>query len=624
MSSEQDNIIEAALQEALGGQTPPDLLSATMAKAQAEGLLEPSATPDTPAPEPAGQVRPGPNWRAWGTGLAAAAVLTLVAIPMFTESARSVDESTISSQSSLSPEAPADRGIYMPLEPEAAPAEKLFSHTRNPNKEVLSPPSPPTTNDPATYYAEPPVVDETRKPTIKAKAAGTNPFVDTEDDALSTFALEHDTGAYAVARAYLNRGELPPSEAIRPEEFINYFGYNYNQPNGQPFSITMDGATSRYGQNLKSSRILRVGVQAAKVYPQERKPAVLTFVVDISGSMDGPERIGLVKKSLRLLVKQLRSTDKVGIAVYGSRGRAVLEHTHNKEAIVDALDDLDSDGSTYAEEGIRIGYKMASDAFVEGAINRVILCSDGVANVGPTDHKTILENIAKHRRKGITLSTVGFGMGNYNDTLMEQLGDKGDGRYAYVDSLVEAKRVFVDNLTGALQVVARDTKVQVEFNPEVVKSWRLLGYENRDVADEDFRNDSVDGGEVGAGHSVTALYEVKLFDDKAGDIAKATIRYKHDELKEFLETNQSIGTRDVSTWDETPTSYRLAATAAEFAELLRKSYWAKGGDFEGVLKEAKQVIQLTDEVDVFELTQLIVKAKDLEEVENPTPTAGGE
>ncbi|MEE9312583.1 MAG: YfbK domain-containing protein, partial [Planctomycetota bacterium] len=255
---------------------------------------------------------------------------------------------------------------------------------------------------------------------------------------------------------------------------------------------------------------------------------------------------------------------------------------------------------------------------------RVILCSDGVANVGPTDHKTILENVAKHRRKGITLSTVGFGMGNYNDTLMEQLGDKGDGRYAYVDSLVEAKRVFVDNLTGALQVVARDTKVQVEFNTEVVKSWRLLGYENRDVADEDFRNDSVDGGEVGAGHSVTALYEVKLFENKTGNIAKATIRYKHDELKEFLEVNQSVDTRNIVKWEETPASYRLAATAAEFAEILRKSYWAKGGSYADVLKEAKAVIQLTDESDVFELTQLIIKAKEIDEIKNPTPTAGGE
>ncbi|MHC4840301.1 MAG: vWA domain-containing protein, partial [Planctomycetota bacterium] len=273
---------------------------------------------------------------------------------------------------------------------------------------------------------------------------------------------------------------------------------------------------------------------------------------------------------------------------------------------------------------IRIGYEVASEAFRKNAINRVILCSDGVANVGPTDHKTILENIAKHRRKGITLSTVGYGMSNYNDTLMEQLGDKGDGHYAYVDSLVEAKRVFVDNLTGALQVVARDTKVQVEFNPEVVKSWRLLGYENRDVADEDFRNDSVDGGEVGAGHSVTALYEVKLFDDKAGDIAKATIRYKHDELKEFLEINKTAGTRDITAWNESPASFRMAATAAEFAELLRKSYWAKGGNYDAVLKEAKQVIQLTDEADVFELTQLIVKAKDIDEANNPTPTAGGE
>ncbi|MCF6228973.1 MAG: von Willebrand factor type A domain-containing protein [Planctomycetes bacterium] len=455
------------------------------------------------------------------------------------------------------------------------------------------------------------------------KKYGTNPFIDSEDDKLSTFAVDTDTGSYTVCRSYLNRGNLPPDEAPRVEEFVNYFDYNYEQPAASDtFQIAMDIAPSKFGADLKNCHLLRIGMQAKTIDPENRKPAVLTFVIDVSGSMNGPEHIGLVKKSLRLLVKQLKSNDKVGIAVYGSRGRSVLKHTHNKEAIIDALDRLNSDGSTYAEEGIRIGYEMASEAFVEGSINRVILCSDGVANVGPTDHKTILENIAKHRRKGITLSTVGFGMGNYNDTLMEQLGNKGDGRYAYVDSLVEAKRVFVDNLTGALQVVARDTKVQVEFNPEVVKSWRLLGYENRDVADEDFRNDSVDGGEVGSGHSVTALYEVKLFENKTGNIAKATIRYKHDELKEFLEVNQSVGTRNIAKWEETPANYRLAATAAEFSELLRKSYWAKGGSYADLLKEAKAVIQLTDESDVFELTQLIVKAKEIDALK--TPTAGGE
>jgi Ca-activated chloride channel family protein len=386
----------------------------------------------------------------------------------------------------------------------------------------------------------------------------------------------------------------------------------------------MDVTPSRYGQDLKNCHILRVGLQAKTVDPAERKPAVLTFVVDVSGSMDMENRLGLVKKALHMLVKQLRRDDYVGIAVYGNRGRKVLSHTNNPEEVLSALNELRSDGSTNAEEGIRIGYQMAADNYREGAINRVILCSDGVANVGNTGPDAILNTIAEQRRKGITLSAIGFGMSNYNDTLMEQLGDKGDGHYAYVDTIDEARRVFVDNLTGTLQVVARDTKVQLEFNPEVVKSWRLLGYENRWLKNEDFRNDTVDGGEVGAGHSVTALYEVKLHESIQGPIATATVRYKHDELKEFLEVAREVGTRDIKQWDNAPVSLRLAANAAEFAELLRKSYWSKSGTLGAVLEDVRKVIAETDDTEVLELANLIAKANNLTNQATPTASAGGE
>jgi Ca-activated chloride channel family protein len=334
--------------------------------------------------------------------------------------------------------------------------------------------------------------------------------------------------------------------------------------------------------------------------------------------------LGLVKKALHMLVKQLRRDDYVGIAVYGNRGRKVLSHTNNPEEVLAALNELRSDGSTNAEEGIRIGYQMAADNYREGAINRVILCSDGVANVGNTGPDAILNTIAEQRRKDITLSAIGFGMSNYNDTLMEQLGDKGDGHYAYVDTIDEARRVFVDNLTGTLQVVARDTKVQLEFNPEVVKSWRLLGYENRWLKNEDFRNDTVDGGEVGAGHSVTALYEVKLHESIQGPIATATVRYKHDELKEFLEVAREVGTRDIKQWDNAPVSLRLAANAAEFAELLRKSYWSKSGTLGAVLEDVRKVIAETDDTEVLELANLIAKANNLTNQATPTASAGGE
>jgi Ca-activated chloride channel family protein len=447
------------------------------------------------------------------------------------------------------------------------------------------------------------------------KQYGTNPFVDAEDMKQSTFAVDVDTGSYTVCRDYLNRGNLPPDEAPRVEEFVNYFKYKYEPPRDGAFSIAMDVAPSRYGQDLKNCHILRVGLQAKTVDPAERKPAVLTFVVDVSGSMDMENRLGLVK--------QLRRDDYVGIAVYGSNGYKILSHTNDPEAILDAIERLRSEGSTNAEEGIRIGYEMAAENFRERAINRVILCSDGVANVGNTGPDAILKTIETHRRKGITLSAIGFGMSNYNDTLMEQLGDKGDGHYAYVDTLDEARKIFVDNVTGTLQVVARDTKVQLEFNPEVVKSWRLLGYENRWLKNEDFRNDTVDGGEVGAGHSVTALYEMKLHEGVQGEIAKATVRYKHDELQEFLEVSREVGTRDVRPWEESPTSMRLAANAAEFAELLRKSYWSKSGSYGTVLADVKQLVADTDDADVLELANLIAKAAKLADPADAAGVAGG-
>lgn len=458
------------------------------------------------------------------------------------------------------------------------------------------------------------------------KNYGTNPFVDSEDDALSTFAVDVDTGSFTKARNYINNGSLPPEAAVRVEEFVNYMDYGYEGPTEDAFKIHMAMAPSRYGKDLKNAWLLRVGMQAKRIDPADRKDSVLTFVVDVSGSMDLDNRLGLVKRSLRKLVKQLRDGDKIGLVVYGSRGRVVLEPTGNRGEVIEALDELYADGSTYAEEGIRMGYELAAKYYKKGAINRVILCSDGVANVGNTGPKTILKTVTDYRRKGITLTTVGFGMDNYNDVLMEQLGDKGDGHYAYVDSDEEAERVFVQNLTGTLQVVARDSKVQVAFNPDVVKSWRLLGYENRDVADEDFRNDSVDGGEVGAGHSVTALFEIKLAAGAVGDVATATVRWKHDERDEFRELESTLTTSDASqTWEDADTNLRLAANVAEFAELLRKSYWAKkGASYESVVTDLKDLIALTDRDDVLDLTSLVSKARKLNDEANRTGIAGGE
>ena len=312
------------------------------------------------------------------------------------------------------------------------------------------------------------------------KGAGTNPFIDTEDDHLSTFAMDVDTGSYSITRRYLIDGYLPPPEAVRVEEFINTFDYNYTPPTESAFAIHIDGAPSKFGEG-KRLQLLRIGLQGHVIPSENRKDAILTFVIDVSGSMAQENRIGLVKKALTLLVDQLRPTDKVGIVVYGSHGRLVLPHTgiEQRSEILAAINSLVPGGSTNAEEGLRIGYDLAWRNASVNHINRVILCSDGVANVGRTGPDEILKEIRVYVQKGITLSTIGFGMGNYNDVLMERLANTGDGSYAYVDTISEAKRIFVENLTGTLQLIAKDAKIQVDFNPEVVSRFRLLGYENR-------------------------------------------------------------------------------------------------------------------------------------------------
>jgi len=456
------------------------------------------------------------------------------------------------------------------------------------------------------------------------KNYGVNPFVDTEDDHLSTFATDVDTGSYTIVRRFLHDGHLPPEKAVRVEEFVNYFKYDYPAPQEDVFKVYAEAAPWKFGTGRKNSYLLRLGLKAMQVSQENRKPAVLTFVIDVSGSMNRENRLGLVKRALRMLVERLREEDRIGIAVYGSRGRKIMNHRglDEKAEILATIESLHAGGSTYAEEGIRIGYEMAESAYRKGYINRVILCSDGVANVGQTGADDILEVIKKKAEKGITLSAIGFGMGNYNDVLMERLGDKGNGHYAYIDTIVEAKRIFEDNLTGTLQVVARDVKVQVDFNPKVVRSYRLIGYENRDVPDEKFRDDKYDGGEVGAGHSVTALYELKLWPGKKGTVATTYVRYKDADTMVATEFNSSIATEDftllagqeIDTGFTTASSFdfRLATVAAEFAEILRKSYWAKGAKLSDTLHHAQVLLhERPGDADIIELVDLISKANQL-------------
>ena len=455
------------------------------------------------------------------------------------------------------------------------------------------------------------------------KGHGVNPFIDTEDDNLSTFGMDADTASYSVMRRYLNDGYLPPPEAVRVEEFVNTFNYGYTPPIDSAFAVHLEGAPSKYGSG-KRLQLLRIGIQGHVIPDTDRKDAVLTFVIDVSGSMGIENRLGHVKKALRLLVEQLRPTDKIGIVVYGTNARVVLPHTSNvnHQQILEKIDALCPEGVTNVEDGIRKGYDLASKNAQKECINRVILCSDGVANEGVTSPEQLLKEINDYvEDEGIYLTTVGFGMGNYNDVLMEELAKKGNGNYAYVDTLKEAKRIFVENLTGTLQVIAKDAKIQVKFNEDTVSRFRLLGYENRRMEHEDFRNDDADAGEIGSGHSVTALYEIKLHKDvNKGKLATVYIRHEDPDTAEVTEVKQKIRVEELKPkYEDSSPSFQFATSVAQFAEILRDSYWAKDGSLADVQRTIKGVLPKLDsdspqsEEQTEELFNLVRKARKLKD-----------
>jgi Ca-activated chloride channel family protein len=410
---------------------------------------------------------------------------------------------------------------------------------------------------------------------------GVNPFVESSQDNLSTFAMDVDTASYTLVRSYLLDSHLlPPNDAVRPEEFINYFPTNYTPPSdGSAFAIQMDAAPSPF--SAEGQILLRVGIQGRIVAPADRQAALLIFVIDISGSMEGPLRLAFAKQSLEILTAQLRADDRVGIVVYSTEARVVLSPTSasERERILAAIHSLHTEGSTYAEAGLRLGYEMALANTQADQITRVILLSDGVANVGETGPDAILQTIRQGVDGGVTLSTIGFGMGGYNDTLMEQLANDGNGNYFYIDNLREATRIFSYSLTSTLQVIGYDARIQIEFAPEVVASYRLIGYENRAIADEDFRNDSIDAGEVGAGHSITALYELVLVDAvQSGTIATASLRYEEADSRQVQEISQSFALEAIRpNFEDSPADFRFIAALAEFSEILRGSPYGDSG-----------------------------------------------
>ncbi|MGV3525118.1 MAG: YfbK domain-containing protein [Candidatus Sericytochromatia bacterium] len=416
---------------------------------------------------------------------------------------------------------------------------------------------------------------------------GVNPFVEATTDPLSTFALDVDTASYNVARSYvLERRSLPPVAAVRTEEFLNAFDYAYPTPAaGDNFAIYTEMAPAYFG-DLKT-QLLQIGLQARAVAAGERKPANLTFVIDVSGSMDAPNRLELVKQSLLLLLERLQTGDQVSLVIYGSEARVVLEPTSvvQRGVIQQVIRGLRPEGATNAEAGLSLGYQQASKMFRNGSVNRVILCSDGVANVGATGPDQILARIRRESENGIALTTLGFGMDGFNDTLMEQLANQGDGNYGYISSIQDADHLLGQQLNATLQIIAKDAKVQVAFDPARVQQYRLLGYENRNVADADFRNDAIDAGEVGAGHSVTALYEVRLKPGvQAGNLATVSLRYSDvDDLGRIKEQARAVDVSQIQSFDATTPRFRLATAVAESAEILRQSVFAEGSRLDQVL-----------------------------------------
>jgi Ca-activated chloride channel homolog len=438
------------------------------------------------------------------------------------------------------------------------------------------PPPPPPQQPPATT---PNLPNEEPYDSVYFDNPGVNPFIDAEDDWVSTFALDVDTGSYTVGRRFVRDGNLPDPDSVRVEEYVNYFAQDDpTPPPGQGLGVTIDGGPTPFVQNPRN-QVLRIGVNASDLTFEERAEANLVFVIDTSGSMDREDRLELVKDALELLVSSLHASDTIAIVEYGSHARIVLNPTPVGEEgqILHAIEALRPGGSTNAAAGLQLGYQIANEAFREGAINRVILCSDGVANVGSaTDAEGILDLVARDADRGIELVTVGFGMGNYNDVLMEQLADRGDGFYAYVDTLDEAWKLFVQDIDGTLQTVAKEAKVQVIFDPRLVQSWRLIGFENRGLADHEFYDDTVDAGEIGAGHTVTALYEVKTIAGQAGDLGVVRLRWVDPRNNASREIEQAISSGALAAnFERTSPRFQLAVVVAQYAEVLRDSPWAR-------------------------------------------------
>ncbi len=432
-----------------------------------------------------------------------------------------------------------------------------------------------------------------------------NEFLDALKNPLSTFSIDVDAASYSNIRRFINNGQLPPKDAVRTEEMINYFTYDYPQPHDEhPFSITTDVATCPWNEDHK---LVLIGLQGKKIATENLSPSNLVFLIDVSGSMNEPNKLPLVKSAFRLLVNQLRSVDRVSIVVYAGQAGLVLPSTsgNEKEKILDAIDRLEAGGSTAGGAGIQLAYKVAKENFLQEGNNRVILATDGDFNVGISSTGELVRFIEEKRDEEIFLSVLGFGTDNYKDDRMEQLADKGNGNHFYIDDIDEAKKVFIGQMAGTLFTIAKDVKLQIEFNPVQVKAYRLIGYENRMLKKEDFNNDKKDAGELGAGHTVTALYEIVPADGRidlpgvdslkyqslaVGDDRRVmnellTVKFRYKEptgsrSKLLVQTLQSSG----SDLRHASANLQFAAAVAEFGMLLRDSQFKAHASFDQVLE----------------------------------------
>jgi Ca-activated chloride channel homolog len=424
--------------------------------------------------------------------------------------------------------------------------------------------------------------------TEEYKTITDNSFQNVNSNPLSTFSIDVDTASYSNVRRFLNSGNLPPADAVRTEELLNYFTYDYPQPTGdQPISLTTEVAVSPWNTDR---RLVLLGLQAKNIKTEYLPPSNLVFLIDVSGSMYAPNKLPLLKTAFKLLVQQLRAEDRVAIVVYAGAAGLVLDSTpgNEKAKIIAKLEGLQAGGSTAGGEGIKLAYQIAKEKFIEGGNNRVILATDGDFNVGASSEGELARLIEERRDQGIFLTVLGFGMGNIKDNKMEALADKGNGNYAYIDNALEAKKVMVSQMAGTLFTIAKDVKIQVEFNPAKVKAYRLIGYENRKLADRDFNDDKKDAGDMGAGHSVTALYEIVPADSLenvadvdpllyqqsraigGSDLLQVKIRYKKptDETSVLMTQRVDVNEQTAALPSD---NLQFAAAVAEYGMLLRNS-----------------------------------------------------